>query len=66
MSARDCGAACLQIVSKYYGKLFNLDELRDICGVTKEGISVYDLCESAETIGLKALPVKVDFFKTKE
>ncbi|REC60474.1 peptidase domain-containing ABC transporter [Chryseobacterium pennae] len=65
LEARDCGAACLQIVSKYYGKFFNLDELRDICGVTKEGISVYDLCESAETIGLKALPVKVDFLKLK-
>lgn len=66
LEARDCGAACLQIVSKYYGKFFNLDELRDITGVTKEGISVYDLCESAETIGLKALPVKTDFLKLKD
>ena len=66
LEARDCGAACLQIISKYYGKFFSLDELRDITGVTKEGISVYDLCESAETIGLKALPVKTDFWKLKD
>ncbi|OCA80568.1 ABC transporter ATP-binding protein [Chryseobacterium contaminans] len=65
LEARDCGAACLQIVSKSYGKFFNLDELREICGTTKEGISVYDLCESAEAIGLKALPVKTDFRKLK-
>ena len=66
LEARDCGAACLQIISKYYGKFFSLDELREISGVTKEGISVYDLCESAETIGLKALPVKTDFRKLKD
>lgn len=65
LEARDCGATCLQIVSKYYGKFFSLDELREISGVTKEGISVYDLCESAEVIGLKALPVKTDFSKLK-
>lgn len=65
LEARDCGAACLQIVSKHFGKFFNLDELREISGVTKEGISIYDLCESAETIGLKALPVKTDFLKLK-
>ena len=66
LEARDCGPACLQIISKHYGKFFNLDELREICGVTKEGISVYDLCESAESIGLKALPVKTSFQKLKD
>ena len=66
LESRDCGAACLQIISKYYGKFFSLDELREISGVTKEGISVYDLCESAEAIGLKALPVKTDFRKLKD
>ena len=59
----DCGAACLQIVSKHYGKFFTLEEMRETCGVSREGISVYDLCEAAESIGLKALPVKTSYRK---
>lgn len=66
LEARDCGAACLQIISKYYGKFFSLDELKEGSSVTKEGISIHDLCESAETIGLKSLPVKTDFWKLKD
>ena len=41
IDAKDCGPTCLQIISKYYGKYFNLDFLRDRCNVNKEGTSLY-------------------------
>jgi len=57
----DCGPGCLQIISKYYGKIFPIYELREMCNVTKEGTSVYDLCIGAENIGFKTLSVKTSY-----
>jgi ATP-binding cassette subfamily B protein len=61
LDAKDCGPASLQIVSKYYGKYFNLDFLRDRCGVNKEGTSIHSLCKAAESIGFKTLPVNCSY-----
>lgn len=36
----DCGPACLKMVSKYYGKYYSLQYLRDLCGNTREGVSL--------------------------
>ncbi len=61
LDAKDCGPVSLQIISKYYGKYFDLEYLREICGVTREGISVYDLCIAAETLGFKSTPLKTSY-----
>lgn len=61
LDAKDCGPASLQIISKYYGKYFNLDFLRDRCGVNKEGTSIHMLCKAAESIGFKTLPVNCSY-----
>ncbi len=57
----DCGAACLKITAKYYHKTFSLKYLRDICYVTREGVSMFDIGRAAETIGFRTLAIKVDF-----
>ena len=54
----DCGPACLKMICKYYGKYYSLQYLRDLCGVTKEGISALDLSYAAENLGLRSLSVK--------
>ncbi len=61
LDTKDCGPTSLQIVSKYYGKYFNLDFLRDRCGVNKEGTSIHSLCKAAESIGFKTLPVNCSY-----
>ncbi len=43
MDAKDCGPACLKIISKYYGKYYSLQYLRDLCGVTKVGVTLLDI-----------------------
>jgi len=63
LDAKDCGPTCIQIISKHYGKYFDLDGIREKCGVTKEGASVYDLCNAAESLGFKVLPVKTSYKK---
>lgn len=66
LDTKDCGPASLQIISRYYGKYFDLDDIRDKCETTREGISVYDLCKAAELIGFKTLPVKTSYRKLQE
>lgn len=60
---KDCGLTCLQIISKHYGKFFSLQDIRDISSVSKEGLSLYELGLTSERLGLKSLPVKVEFEK---
>ena len=52
LDAMDCGPACLKIIAKYYGKYYSLQYLRDLCGITRAGVSFLDLSYGAEKIGL--------------
>jgi len=58
MDTKDCGPACLKIIAKYYGKYYSLQYLRDLCGITREGVSFLDISYAAEKIGLRSLSVK--------
>ncbi len=57
----DCGPACLRMIAKFYGKTYSPEYLRSVCYLTNEGVSVAGICEGAETIGLKTLPVNVNW-----
>ena len=49
----DCGAACLKMVARYYGKYYSVQYLRELCGTNRDGISVYDMSHGAEAIGFR-------------
>ncbi|WP_367211259.1 peptidase domain-containing ABC transporter [Sphingobacterium sp. R2] len=51
----DCGPACLKMVAKYYGKYYSLQYLRDLCGSTKEGVSLAGISHGAESIGIRTI-----------
>lgn len=51
----DCGPASLKMVAKYYGKYYSLQYLRDLCGNTREGVSLTGVSHGAESIGLRTL-----------
>jgi|SRR5690606_6683916 len=51
----DCGPASLKMVAKYYGKYYSLQYLRDLCGNTREGVSLAGISHGAETIGIRTL-----------
>ena len=38
--AMQCGVACLQMISKYWGKEYSLDALSRYCFATTEGVSM--------------------------
>jgi len=57
-SASDCGAACLVMVARYWGKRFSINHLRDIANVDRNGASLRGLTAAAESIGFSTRPVK--------
>ena len=60
LDTMDCGPACLKIIAKHFGKYYSLQHLRDLCGITREGVSFLDLSYGAEKIGLHTLAIKTD------
>ena len=58
--AKDCGPTCLKIVSKYYGRTINIQQLRDFAETTREGSNLLFLSDAAERIGFRTLGVKLD------
>ena len=59
-SASDCGVACLIMVGQYWGKNFDLNELRNIANVDRSGASIKGLITAAEYLGFAPCPVKAD------
>ena len=61
-----CGATCLRMIAKHYGKSYNVIELVQISGTNREGTNLEGLSEAAEKIGFRTLGVKVPFNKLVE
>lgn len=56
----DCGSACLKMIAGYYGKNYSLEYLREIAHFGREGVSLLNLSNAAEEIGLSTLRVKLN------
>lgn len=57
----DCGPTCLKMISKFYGKSYSIEYLRELSHVTREGISMLGISEAAERIGFRAISAKLNF-----
>ncbi|HEY9610254.1 peptidase domain-containing ABC transporter [Allocoleopsis sp.] len=62
-SASDCGAACLVMIGRYWGKRFSVNRLRDLANVDRSGASLRCLAAAAESIGFATRPVKATLDK---
>lgn len=58
MDSQDCGPASLKIIAQYYGRFYSLQYLRDQCGISREGVSLLDISNGAEAIGLRTLAIR--------
>ncbi|MBE9209801.1 ATP-binding cassette domain-containing protein [Nostoc sp. LEGE 06077] len=62
-SSSDCGAACLAMISQYWGKRFSLNTLRNLAGVDCTGASLAGLATAAQTLEYAALQVRASLTK---
>ena len=57
--SKDCGATCLKIIAKHYGKTFSREFLRDKASITKTGVTMAGIAEAAEAIEMRTLGMRV-------
>jgi ATP-binding cassette, subfamily B, bacterial HlyB/CyaB len=55
-SATDCGAACLVMIGRYWGKNFSLNRLRDLANVSRDGASLRAIAAGADEF-IQRLPM---------
>jgi len=66
LDAMDCGPTCLRMISKFYGKTYSLQSLRDKSYITREGVSMMGIADAAESIGFRSMGVRITFEQLAE
>lgn len=58
--AVECGAACLAMVLAYYGRWVTLEELREQCGITRDGTKATNVVKAARLHNMVAKGLQKD------
>lgn len=65
-SSSDCGAACLAMIGRYWGKQWTVNTLRNLLGVGRSGASLKSLAKASDTLGFSASPVRASLSRLVE
>ena len=61
LDSMDCGATCLRMIARHYGRFYSLEYLRELTFVGKDGVALIDIADAAEKIGMNSLAAKVNW-----
>jgi subfamily B ATP-binding cassette protein HlyB/CyaB len=57
----DCGAACMSMVARAYGRTISVPRLRSLVHVTRDGASLFSMKKAAEHLGFQAIGIKARY-----
>lgn len=60
MSAVECGAACLAMILAYYGRQVSIAEIREQCGIGRDGLSAFGLVKAARVYGMRTRAIALE------
>jgi ATP-binding cassette, subfamily B, bacterial len=65
ISMVECGAACLAMVLSYYGRKTTISEVREQCGIGRDGLTALDIVKAARKYGarVRAVSLKENDFR---
>lgn len=66
LDSMDCGPTCLRIIAAFYGRHYSLQNLRDRCHTTREGVSLLGISDTAESLGLRSVGVKLTWQQLRD
>ena len=66
LDAMDCGPTCLRMIARHYGRSYSLQNLRERCHITREGVSMLGISDAAESIGFRATGVKITWEQLRD
>ena len=62
----ECGATCLRMIAKFYGREYSAETMQRICLVTREGVSMLSLSDAAEYLGFRTVCGRMTLEKVVE
>ena len=60
LSETECGAASLAMAMGYHGRLMRLEQVRQVMGAARDGVSALDILRAARTLGMRGRGVSLD------
>ena len=59
LESNDCGPACLAMIANAYGNHVDLKEAKELCAVTRMGVSVKDILAGGRNLGFQSNGLKL-------
>lgn len=66
LDSMDCGPSCLRMVAAYYGRRFQLADLREMCYANRNGVTMLGISDAAESIGFRCVGIKTAFERLRK
>lgn len=57
----DCGPTSLAMIALHFGQSIDRDHLRELCALAKDGVSLFGISKTAESIGFKTVGGRLSF-----